>query len=219
MGSTRFSKNPDPRLSPVNTRPARGARVLGMWSAAATAATYIVFDLGVILDPMLSSPWDVWVPIGASALIAPSFVLLTVSIHYSCSTAAKVWTHSSTLFAAIYAALAEIVYVTWLFVVHPRVRRPGGSDGWPSPMVLLQSWSSFPTSRMTWCSAHLPASWSRRMRSAFSCGSAKRRSGAGQLPVRRPAERSRVGWPDLCEQKVSGKVISRAEGHGAGQKP
>lgn len=117
MGSTRFSKNPDPRLSPVNTRPARGARVLGMWSAA---ATYIVFDLGVILDPMLSSPWDVWVPIGASALIAPSFVLLTVSIHYSCSTAAKVWTHSSTLFAAIYAALAEIVYVTWLFVVHPR---------------------------------------------------------------------------------------------------
>jgi hypothetical protein len=25
--------------------------------------------------------------------------------------------------------------------------------------------------------------------------------------------------PDLCEPKVSGKVISRAEAHGAGKKP
>ncbi|TNB71466.1 hypothetical protein FHJ30_12225 [Arthrobacter sp. BB-1] len=120
MRSTRYSNGKTPRSSPVRLESARGAAALGAWSAAATAATYIIFDLGVLLDPLFSSPWDVWVPIGASALLAPSFVLLTVSVHYSCSAAAKVWTHSAALFAAIYAALAELVYVTWLFVVHPR---------------------------------------------------------------------------------------------------
>ncbi|VXC21541.1 hypothetical protein ARTHRO9AX_220256 [Arthrobacter sp. 9AX] len=31
----------------------------------------------------MPAPWDVWVPIGASALIAPALVLLTVKIHHS----------------------------------------------------------------------------------------------------------------------------------------
>lgn len=101
--------------------PFRAALTLGFWAALATATTYIIFELGFLLDPVLVSPWDVWIPIGASALIAPSFLLLTVSIHYSSPGEGRVWTHSAMLFATIYAALAELVYFTWLFVVEPRV--------------------------------------------------------------------------------------------------
>ena len=102
-------------------QPSRSAVMLGFWAALATAATYIVFEVGFLLDPVMVSPWDVWIPIGASALVAPAFLLLTVSIHYSSPAEGRVWTHSAMLFATIYAALAELVYFTWLFVVQPHV--------------------------------------------------------------------------------------------------
>jgi hypothetical protein len=98
-----------------------GARTLGVWSAVVTALTYLTFDLGLLLDPVIRSPWDVWVPIGASALIAPAFLLLTVAVHHAAPAQQRVWTHCATLFATVYVALAELVYVTWLFVVEPRV--------------------------------------------------------------------------------------------------
>lgn len=79
--------------------PFRAALTLGFWAALATATTYSIFELGFLLDPVLVSPWDVWIPIGASALIAPSFLLLTVSIHYSSPGEGRVWTHSAMLFA------------------------------------------------------------------------------------------------------------------------
>jgi hypothetical protein len=34
---------------------------------------------------ILSVPWDVYIPIGASTLIEPSFLLLTIAIHHSAS--------------------------------------------------------------------------------------------------------------------------------------
>jgi hypothetical protein len=110
----------------------RGTRTLGLWAALATAATYLTFDVGVLLDPVLAPPWDVWVPIGASALLAPSFLLLTVAVHYAAPQESRVWTHSAMLFATVYAALAELVYVTWLFVVQPRV-----IDGTEDEVALL----------------------------------------------------------------------------------
>ncbi|MGX1160841.1 hypothetical protein FBY31_0791 [Arthrobacter sp. SLBN-100] len=99
----------------------RAALMLGFWAAIATAITYITFDVGFLADPIMVSPWDVWIPIGASTLIAPAFLLLTVSIHYSTPAEVRVWTHGAMLFATVYAALAELVYFTWLFVVQPRV--------------------------------------------------------------------------------------------------
>jgi len=102
-------------------KPSPAALMLGYWAGIATAGTYIIFEVGFLLDPIAAPPWDVWIPIGASALIAPAFMLLTVGIHYSTPAEGRVWTHSATLFATMYAALAELVYFTWLFVVQPRV--------------------------------------------------------------------------------------------------
>jgi hypothetical protein len=100
-------------------------RALGFWAAAATAITYLVFELGVIggkdMLKLLPIPWDVYIPIGASLLIAPSFLLLTIAIHYSAPESKRVWTHAGVAFATIYAALVSLVYVTWLFVVEPQV--------------------------------------------------------------------------------------------------
>lgn len=108
-------------MNSTSEQPGRAALTLGFWAAVATATTYIIFELGLLLDPVMVVPWDVWIPIGASALIAPAFLLLTVSIHYSSPAEGRIWTHSAMLFATIYAALAELVYFTWLFVVEPRV--------------------------------------------------------------------------------------------------
>jgi hypothetical protein len=103
----------------------RAVRRLGFWAAIVTAITYIVFDLGTIGGPdmlkLLSVPWDVYIPIGASILIAPSFLLLTIAIHYSAPEWKRVWTHAAVAFGTMYAALVSLVYVTWLFVVEPHV--------------------------------------------------------------------------------------------------
>jgi hypothetical protein len=70
---------------------------------------------------ILPVPWDVYIPIGASILIAPSFLLLTIAIHYAAPASKRVWTHAGIAFATAYAALVSLVYVTWLFVVEPHV--------------------------------------------------------------------------------------------------
>jgi hypothetical protein len=104
---------------------AKPVRLLGLWTAIATAITYITFELGVIGGPdmlkVLPVPWDVYIPIGASILIAPSFLLLTIAIHYAAPEPRRVWTHAAIAFATAYVALVSLVYVTWLFVVEPHV--------------------------------------------------------------------------------------------------
>jgi hypothetical protein len=98
---------------------------LGFWSAVLTAVFTMLFLVGAILDTMglLPPPWDVVIPIGASLLLAPSFVVLMVSIHYAAPFEKKIWSHIGIAFAILYAALVSIVYVTWLFVVEPHVLR------------------------------------------------------------------------------------------------
>jgi hypothetical protein len=63
------------------------------------------------------------IPVGASLLLAPSFVVMMVSIHYAAPEEKKIWSHIGITFAVLYAALVSIVYVTWLFVVEPHVLR------------------------------------------------------------------------------------------------
>src|ERR1700693_2966080 len=111
-------------------RPATGVptldasvRWLGFWSATATVTTYIVFLVSGVgtLTGVLSAPLNAYIPFGASILIAPSFVLLMISIHYSAPEAKKIWSHAAIAFAILYAAFVSIVYVTWLFVVEPHI--------------------------------------------------------------------------------------------------
>jgi hypothetical protein len=98
---------------------------LGFWSAVLTAVFSILFLVGGILGTvgLLTPPWDVVIPIGASLLLAPSFVVMMVSIHYGTPFEKKIWSHIGITFAVLYAALVSIVYVTWLFVAEPHVLR------------------------------------------------------------------------------------------------
>jgi hypothetical protein len=98
---------------------------LGFWSAVLTGVFTILFLVGFIVVTMglLPPPWDIVLAIGASLLLAPSFVVMMVSVHYAAPDQKKIWSHIGIAFAILYAALISIVYVTWLFVVEPHVLR------------------------------------------------------------------------------------------------
>jgi len=85
----------------------------------------ILFLVGFIVVTMglLPPPWDIVLAIGASLLLAPSFVVMMVSVHYAAPDQKQIWSHIGIAFAILYAALISIVYVTWLFVVEPHVLR------------------------------------------------------------------------------------------------
>ncbi len=72
---------------------------------------------------VLQAPWDVIVPVGASLLLAQTFVVMMVCVHYLAPDHKKVWSHIGLAFAVLYSALVSIVYVVWLFVVEPAVLR------------------------------------------------------------------------------------------------
>ncbi len=94
---------------------------LGFWSAVLAFVFSNTFTIGALAG--LAKPWDVYIPIGASLLLALSFVVMMVAIHYAASDDKKIWSHLGVAFATLYAALVSIVYVTWLFVVEPYVLR------------------------------------------------------------------------------------------------
>ncbi len=96
---------------------------LGFWSAVLAAVFSMLFTVGVLVGGILPRPWDVVIPIGASLLLAPSFVVMMVSVHYGAADEKKIWSHIGIAFAVLYAALVSIVYVTWLFVAEPHVLR------------------------------------------------------------------------------------------------
>ena len=96
-------------------------RLFGLSSAIAMVVTYSIFLVGYAAGSHFSPPWDIALPVGASILIAPSFVLLMVGVHYSVSESKRIWTHGALAFALLYAAFVSVVYITWLFVVEPHV--------------------------------------------------------------------------------------------------
>jgi hypothetical protein len=120
-----------PRPTPTKSgsdRPAPGmpalpatVRLFGLWTAIASAATYMVFLVGYGVGPLLRPPWDIALPVGASILIAPCFVLLMVGVHHAAAESKRIWSHGALAFALLYAAFVSIVYITWLFVVEPHV--------------------------------------------------------------------------------------------------
>ena len=120
--STAASAKPVKYTAPVLTLP-RQLRRFGLYSALATAITYSVFLLGFFSNSasLVPRPWDQSIAVGASLLIAPSFVLLVVSIHYAAPELKRMWTLGAIAFAILYAAFVSTVYVTLLFVVEPHV--------------------------------------------------------------------------------------------------
>ena len=116
------SAKPVKRAARVLTLP-RQLRRFGLYSALGTAIAYSVFLLGFFANSasLVPRPWDQIIAVGASLLIAPSFVLLVVSIHYAAPELKRMWTLGAVAFAILYAAFVSTVYVTLLFVVEPHV--------------------------------------------------------------------------------------------------
>jgi hypothetical protein len=98
---------------------------MGLSSAILTAITSSAFTVGVLLGifGMLARPWDAAASLVPSLLLAPSFVALVVSIHYSVSAEKKIWSHVAVAFACMYAPLCSMAYVVELSVVQPLVLR------------------------------------------------------------------------------------------------
>jgi hypothetical protein len=94
---------------------------LGFWSALPAFVFSLTFVIGALAG--FPKPWDVYIPIGASLLLALFFVVLMVAAHYAVENDKKIWSHLGIAFALLYAALVSIVYVTWIFVVEPHVLR------------------------------------------------------------------------------------------------
>jgi hypothetical protein len=107
---------------PVFSLPA-SLRSFGLASALAMAITYTVFILGFVANSfsVVPRPWDQIIAIGASLLIAPSFVMTMIAVHYATPEAKRMWTHAAIAFAVMYAAFVSTVYVTLLFVVEPHI--------------------------------------------------------------------------------------------------
>jgi hypothetical protein len=58
-----------------------------------------------------------------SLFLAPSFLLLIVSIHQWAAPDRRIWSHSAVVFANAYAVLISIVYFVQLTLVAPRIAR------------------------------------------------------------------------------------------------
>jgi hypothetical protein len=101
------------------------AIVIGFWSAALAFvfSNMNMFTLGGVIGGMFPPPWDVALPVSPSILLAPTFAVLMVAVYQAAPEDKKVWAHADLAIALLYAALATIVYVTWLFVVEPQVLR------------------------------------------------------------------------------------------------
>jgi hypothetical protein len=82
---------------------------LGFWSAVLTAVFSVLFVVGSTLGTagLLLPPWDVVIAVGAS-LLAPSFVVMMMSVHYAAPAEKKIWSQIGMTFAVLYAALVSI---------------------------------------------------------------------------------------------------------------
>jgi hypothetical protein len=98
-------------------------RKLGFWSALLAGIFSIGFTLTGILSlvGVLVLPWDPVLPDGFSFLLALSFVIMMVSIHYRSVEDKKIWSHIGIVFAVLYAAMVSIVYLVVIIYVTPKL--------------------------------------------------------------------------------------------------
>ncbi|SRR5579872_6185262 len=105
---------------------------IGFWSAVLSTSfsiAYAVAQLGEWLGLLgskggpgsASTLLGLIVLLTPSLLLAPSFVVLMVSIHQVASPAEKIWSHIAVVFASLYATLVSLVYFVQLTFVVPRI--------------------------------------------------------------------------------------------------
>lgn len=107
---------------------------LGYWSGFFVSLFSIIYIVGQLAE------WMGWLGSGGgpenpstvlgliilllpSLLLAPSFVLLMLAVHYYAPENKKVWSHAGILFATIYAVMVSINYYVQLTLVVPHMVR------------------------------------------------------------------------------------------------
>jgi hypothetical protein len=115
------------KISPTVSR-------LGYWSAVLASLfsiIYIVFQLAEWLDLLGSGggPENPSTALGLiilltpSLLLAPSFALLMLCVHYYALEDKKIWSHAGLMFATIYTVMVSINYYVQLTLVVPHLMR------------------------------------------------------------------------------------------------
>lgn len=115
----------------------RSVERIGFWSAILSTLFSIGYGISVIVMMITTlatatetpSGWNgietfvdsfqsiQMLPLIPSLLLAPTFIVLMVSIHYYAVPDKKIWSHLGIVFALIYAVMASINYITQLTVV------------------------------------------------------------------------------------------------------
>ena len=107
-------------------------RTLGFWSAVLATVFSITYGVGQIAEwagllgsaggpDSASTPLGLVVLLTPSLLLGPSFLVLTVSIHYAAAPERRVWSHAAIAFATAYAVLVCTVYFVQLTLIAPRL--------------------------------------------------------------------------------------------------
>ena len=115
------------RISPSVSR-------LGYWSAVLASffsIIYIVFQLAEWLDLLgsgggpenPSTAFGLIILLTPSLLLAPSFALLMLCVHYYAPEDKKVWSHAGLIFATVYTVMVSINYYVQLTLVVPHLMR------------------------------------------------------------------------------------------------
>jgi len=101
---------------------------LGFWSAVLT----FVFGVGFIVAQFFqfagipAAPWHLITLTFPSFLLAPSFVILMISVYHYAAAERKIWGHIAIAFAIMYATLNSAVYFVQMTVVVPSTLNGAG---------------------------------------------------------------------------------------------
>lgn len=105
---------------------------IGFWSAVLSTSFSIAYAVAQLAEWLgllgskggpasASTLLGLVVLLTPSLLLAPSFVVLMVSIHQVASPAEKIWSHIAVVFASACATLVSLVYFVQLTFVVPRI--------------------------------------------------------------------------------------------------
>ncbi len=126
---------------------------IGFWSALLAFIFSNAFTVGALVGGMLPKPWDAILPVAPSLLLAPTFAIMMAAVYHAAPEDRKIWGLIALVIAILYAAIASIVYVTWLFVLEPHVMQ--GTEAvfrhLPSDRVRSsRCWMGWPISIPAW---------------------------------------------------------------------
>lgn len=103
---------------------------IGFWSGLATttfAIIYIIPQLIQGIEMPESKSSLVWI-LTPSLFLAPSFLIMMVSVHYYAPAERKIWSHIGLLFSLAYFVFVTIVYFTVLTVTMPYTLNGQGDE-------------------------------------------------------------------------------------------